>query len=282
MRRYDIVFGILLILSTISFAIAAPVLVQEKRQAWINVEHIVPRGVITVLEKRGLLEEIGKLVKYFKTLGQTTDESAAQASSSSASLGIDHDSTNVAQAPALDVGPSTSYLNPFVSDWGWVDALADHESMWYDAEDVWHEPEHSPTSTDDDFGPYHELAGEPVHPSTSTDGNHGPYQELAGAPAPNPPSKDPNFDEDKINFEEPPEAKRLKQASSEESGQTGEYQVEQVQRSNPPYTGLSKPSPSEDPDKIFYYLEEQGPPKRQKLESSNEFTGSQTQAPENQ
>jgi hypothetical protein len=277
MRRYDIVSGILLILSTINFAIAAPVLVQEKRRAWINVEHI-PRGVITVLEKRGLLEEVGKLVEYFKTLGQTTDESAAHASSSSASLGLDHDSTNVVQAPARE----TSYLNPLVSDWGWVDALADHESMWYDAEDVWHGPVPTPTSTDDDFGSYHELAGEPVHPSTSTDGSYGPYQELAGAPAPNPQSKDPNFDGDKINFEEPPEAKRLKQASSEESGQTGEYQVEQVQRSNPPYTGLSKPSPSEDPDKIYYYLDEQGPPKRQKLESSNEFTGSQTQAPENQ
>ncbi|KAI0280943.1 hypothetical protein BGY98DRAFT_961442 [Russula aff. rugulosa BPL654] len=244
MRRYDIVSGILLILSTINFAIAAPVLVQEKRRAWINVEHI-PRGVITVLEKRGLLEEVGKLVEYFKTLGQTTDESAAHASSSSASLGLDHDSTNVVQAPARE----TSYLNPLVSDWGWVDALADHESMCA-----------HPTSTDDDFGSYHELAGEPVHPSTSTDGSYGPYQELAGAPAPNPQSKDPNFDGDKINFEEPPEAKRLKQASSEESGQTGEYQVEQ----------------------IYYYLDEQGPPKRQKLESSNEFTGSQTQAPENQ
>jgi hypothetical protein len=50
MRRYNIVTGILLILS-IDFALTAPVLVQEKRQARVDVVHM-PKDVITVLEKR--------------------------------------------------------------------------------------------------------------------------------------------------------------------------------------------------------------------------------------
>ncbi|KAI0280942.1 hypothetical protein BGY98DRAFT_283580 [Russula aff. rugulosa BPL654] len=69
MRRYDIVFGILLILSSIYFALAAPVLVQEKRQARVDVVHI-PRDVIAVLWKRGD-EELAKLAEgYFKPLGE--------------------------------------------------------------------------------------------------------------------------------------------------------------------------------------------------------------------
>ena len=50
MRRYDLVFGILLILSIIDrdFALAAPVLVQEKRQAGVDVLHI-PKYAIIVL-----------------------------------------------------------------------------------------------------------------------------------------------------------------------------------------------------------------------------------------
>ncbi|KAN0123263.1 hypothetical protein V8E52_003216 [Russula decolorans] len=61
MRRYDIVSGILLILSIIDFALAAPVLVQEKRQASVDVVHI-PKDVITVLGKRGS-EEVEKLMR---------------------------------------------------------------------------------------------------------------------------------------------------------------------------------------------------------------------------
>ncbi len=52
MRRYYIVSGILLILPIIDFALAAPVLVQEECQAYVDVVHI-PKDVITVLEKRG-------------------------------------------------------------------------------------------------------------------------------------------------------------------------------------------------------------------------------------
>jgi hypothetical protein len=52
MRRCDIVFGILLILSIIDFALAAPVLVQAEHQARVDVVHISRDGM-TVLWKRG-------------------------------------------------------------------------------------------------------------------------------------------------------------------------------------------------------------------------------------
>ena len=51
MRRHNILTGILLMLATIDFALAAPVLVQEKHEAHADVVH-VPKDVITVVEKR--------------------------------------------------------------------------------------------------------------------------------------------------------------------------------------------------------------------------------------
>ena len=61
MRRYDILFGILLILSIIDFALAAPVLVQEKRQAYADVVH-TPKGARTALRKRVGEDDLVKLV----------------------------------------------------------------------------------------------------------------------------------------------------------------------------------------------------------------------------
>jgi hypothetical protein len=51
MRRYNIVSRILLILTVITFALAAPALVQDKRRANVDMVH-VPEDVITVLGKR--------------------------------------------------------------------------------------------------------------------------------------------------------------------------------------------------------------------------------------
>lgn len=51
MRRYHLVTLILLLISAIDFALAAPVLVQEKRQAPVDVAG-TPKDVTTVLEKR--------------------------------------------------------------------------------------------------------------------------------------------------------------------------------------------------------------------------------------
>ena len=100
MRRYDVVSRILLILSIIDFALAAPVLVQENCQACADVVH-VPKDVITVLGKRMDEEEPEKLLeKYFKTGKEPVESSDTHASSSSAPPGPDHGSTNVVQAPA--------------------------------------------------------------------------------------------------------------------------------------------------------------------------------------
>ena len=98
MRRYNIVSGILLILSIIGFALASPVLVQEKRQARVDVVH---KDVITVSEKRGGTEDMEKLAEEFSNKwGKPIGSSDAHSSTSSPSPVPDRGSTNVGQAPA--------------------------------------------------------------------------------------------------------------------------------------------------------------------------------------
>ena len=129
MRRYDIVLGILLILSIIDFALAAPVLVQEKRQARVDVVHI-PRDVITVLWKRGE-EELAQLTEeYFNQL-ESVSPQAAHASSSSVPLGPGHYLANEEQALAPNRASSTANLKlkePMSpsSTASYGDALSDH------------------------------------------------------------------------------------------------------------------------------------------------------------
>src|SRR6266849_10130625 len=101
MRRYDIVAGILLILSIIEFALAAPALVQEKRQARTDVVDI-PKDVVTVLGERGEPEDAA-FERLFKYILHQQHEAAGVESESSSS-GSDHESTNVVQPPA----PSTA------------------------------------------------------------------------------------------------------------------------------------------------------------------------------
>jgi hypothetical protein len=114
MRRYDIVFGILLILSIIDLALAAPLLVQEKRHACVDVVQI-PKDVITVLGKRGEedLEKSAKLAEeYFEKWGNPVESSDAHASPSSAPPGPDHGSMNDAQAPAPNPNPNSNPASP--------------------------------------------------------------------------------------------------------------------------------------------------------------------------
>jgi hypothetical protein len=110
MRQYYIV---LLILSIIDFALAAPVLVQEKRQASIDVVHI-PKDFVTLLWERGGDEELAEwLGKGIKELNEQVDSkpSVAHASSSAEPPGPDHGSTNVLQPPNLN--PASSTANPY-------------------------------------------------------------------------------------------------------------------------------------------------------------------------
>ena len=109
MRRHDLVTGIVLLLSIIDFALAAPVLVQEC-QACIDVVHI-PKDVVTVLGRRGE-EELGNVVlDYFKMLEEPVESSDAHAPSGSAPPGTDHGPTNnVLQVPGAN--PASSTVNP--------------------------------------------------------------------------------------------------------------------------------------------------------------------------
>ena len=87
MRRYDTVFEILLILSIIDFALAAPVLAQEKRQAGVDALHI-PKDVKTVLGKRGDTVTVDNLLdEFYKAMEEQAESSKAHASSSSVQSG---------------------------------------------------------------------------------------------------------------------------------------------------------------------------------------------------
>jgi hypothetical protein len=111
MRRCDVVSGILLILSIIDFALAAPVSLQEKRQACVDVVHI-PKDVIAVLGKRGD-EWLQKFVdNYLKKSVESSNAHASSDSSSSLSAppGFEPGWRNVAQAPAPNAHLPDEYL----------------------------------------------------------------------------------------------------------------------------------------------------------------------------
>ena len=128
MRRHDIVSGILLILSVIDLALAAPVLVQENHQAWVDVVHI-PKDMITVLGylgKRGD-EELGKLLE--KVMEKPAESSDAHALSSPAPPGPDHGSTDVMQAPGPNPASSTGNPDPLTEPPG-LSSTAPMQGSW--------------------------------------------------------------------------------------------------------------------------------------------------------
>jgi hypothetical protein len=119
MRRHCIASGIFLILSIIDFALAAPVLAQEKRQASVDAVHI-PKDLINVLWERGEDEEYSKLVEfYYKKIQELYEQvdsqsSVADASSSAAPPGQDHGSTNILKPPTPNPASSTANLYPIL------------------------------------------------------------------------------------------------------------------------------------------------------------------------
>ncbi|KAF8502832.1 hypothetical protein F5888DRAFT_1800388 [Russula emetica] len=236
MRRYDIVSGILLILSIIDFALAAPVLVQERRQAGIDMAHI-PRNVITVLGKRGD-DELEKLAEdYFKTGGKPVDSSGAHAPSSSAPSdsappGPDHGSTNVVQSPAPNPASSTANPDPLIEGPSSTAAL---QGSWeYHFNAAWDDVFSNKGDDEFSFWPQH-------NPSLT---EHGSDHELTGAHAPQPnpnPKKrpltdpDPDFDGTYWWKASKGDPARLRPAPPKEFGQAHEYQpeVEHVQQPSP-------------------------------------------------
>lgn len=119
MRLYYVLFGILLILSFTDITLAAPVLVQKKRQVLVNVVHI-SKVVRTVLGKRGY-EDLAKFKNladdYLETWGKSVswpDEHALGASSGSAPPLPDHGPINGVKAPAPNPASSPTHPEPLM------------------------------------------------------------------------------------------------------------------------------------------------------------------------
>ena len=114
MRRYNVVPLIILILFILNFALAAPVLLPDKHQVYVNVAH-VPKDVITVLGKRGdRLEEMEKLFENFDKWwkGEPESSSAARPPSSSAPLESGHGSMQADVPPVHPASSIESDRNP--------------------------------------------------------------------------------------------------------------------------------------------------------------------------
>jgi hypothetical protein len=235
MRRYDIVSGILLILSITDFALAAPVLVQEKRQTSVDVVHI-PRDVITVLGRRGSEGGLEKLIEELSGTWEKPVESSdahASASSSSALPVPDHGSTNDAEAPALNSASSPANPDPLMGPSS--PSLLAHSDPLSESgsDDEW--PIYSPTWT----GYSSDLTGEhvPIDSPTSTEYGSDLREEHVPPPNTNPGSStgsNPDLDGDNwANLEDQSSLKRPKLESSEKFGQADDDQVVHAQQPNP-------------------------------------------------
>ena len=141
MRRYDIVTGILLILSIIDSALAAPVRVQETREAQVDVAHI-SKDVSTALGKRSG-EELKMSADYLKTLIEPVKPSDAHASSSSAPPPSPESSTanpGLLMEPSLPTGPIQGlWGDQYNPAWDDISSSKSYDSSL--------EPMHSPTAS---------------------------------------------------------------------------------------------------------------------------------------
>jgi hypothetical protein len=214
------VFGILLILPIIDFAVAAPVPVQEKLQVGVDVAH--PEDAITMMGKRGdpLEEDL-----YLMLLNELPKPKLSAASSSSSSrlpkpadgsTDVERPLSPIPKEPSLEPNPASSTAN--------TEPLMKSSS-----------PE--TTSSMEEFLA-EDWADEDVQ---------GSDHKLTGAAAPQPytnprPSKDPHDDFDWdywMNLRDSPPPKRPKPATSKEFGQAQEYEVAHVQ----PNPGPLDPGP---------------------------------------
>jgi hypothetical protein len=207
MRRNNIVFGILLILPIIHFALAAPVLLEELEGNYGEVER--------------------EVYAHFKSWGTpaASESSYAHASSSSALPGPDHGLTIVVRPSTPRPNPASSTANPDPSvDRHGFNAMSDDDwSYKGDDESHW---QYSSTSSgydsDREFMEAHKL--QPNHPLPSTDSDS---------------STNPDLDWNYLtNAEDLPP----RPTSPKEFGQTYKYQADD---GNQPSTSGYAPSPPE-------------------------------------
>ena len=172
MRRYDIVSGILLILSVIDFALAAPVLVQENCHA--DIVHI-PKDETTVLGKR--TNGIDELEKFLKSLEMPDESSDSHVPSIPALVGTDHAPpssappepdhgyTSVVQGPAgPNRAPSTTYPSLLMEPLSPSSGQGEWEADWFSDDEL-------RTKTSSEYGSDHELteAHTPIAPEPNLD-----------------------------------------------------------------------------------------------------------------
>ena len=188
MRRYATIFGILLILSIIDFALAAPVLVQEKRRSYVDVVDM-PHDVVTVLGKRMEAELENVVLDYFKTPGKPVESPDAHASLSSAPPGLNPESST-ANTGLLMEQPRPSTASSVTGVWG--DAPEESSGRWsqsyegdHDLHDVPLDPPVSEVPLKLTQGPFPKLT-ESSLPSTEFDRDG--WMNLLNNPPPRPAS----------------------------------------------------------------------------------------------
>jgi hypothetical protein len=287
MRRYHMVFEMLLILSIIDFTLAAPVLVQEKRQLYVDVVQI-PKDVRTLLRKRVGEDDLAKLAEeYLETGGKPIESSDTHAPSGSAPQGLDHGpTTNVAQAPPPNLAPSTSNPDSLMKlpsqSWEasmpggtfkepWNYGYSSQGGHWHNPLDPMSIPGSPGHGSDNKWTWNNEYLSQDDHWHNPLDPmsipgspGHGPNNKWTWAkapksnPNPNPmPSTDPNpnFDWDHWrNMESPPRQKAT---------------WPNVPKSKQIW--IPKPSPDADPDFDWKYWMTMESPPRQKPAPPKEF-----------
>jgi hypothetical protein len=203
MRRYYIVSGILLILPIIDFALAAPVLVQEKRQAGVDVAHISEDSIIMLGKRGGEFDEwLEHLNQFENQFAKPKESSAARPSSSSPPSGPDHGQMDVQQPlPASNPegwspvsSPDHALPIPGPSTESYHELTGAHAPLSSPVLSTWFHPDHGymgPHAPQPNLGPDsdHRLVVEepPSRPGSPTgfDADHD-YQ-VVHPPSPPPP-----------------------------------------------------------------------------------------------
>jgi hypothetical protein len=224
-----IVSGILLIVPIIDFSLAAPVLVQEKRQAYADMIDI-PAYPITVLGKRGEVEEVGG--KYIeKWFVPAKESSAAHGSSSSTTSEPGHVSMSVIDAPAPNPGPSTEsdhLLTPMHTP----QSSTVHPTWFnFDPNSEWLGPQVSQPNT------VHALPNTgPSNPSTKFDSDHSLV-------APPPPSQTKGSStESDIEMEDFPPSSTVSSTAPNRDSMNADSQLENLQTDRDALKGQAKES----------------------------------------
>ncbi len=170
MHRYSILSRILLILSATNLALAAPVLVQEKRPACVDVVH-VPKDVITVLGKR--MDEFRGWLDIARLLVHPLEESGSESGSDfgsefSSEFSSEHGSmeshTSDPGRESMDVEPDALPPNPEWSTETEPEHLHTPQSSqdWSTESEHWHTPPSSlASSTESDSDRWSTISNAP-------------------------------------------------------------------------------------------------------------------------